>query len=218
MLRKLTLLLIAAVAFSQTTQVAAKQTPKPYEVPEAYEVYAAVLALENARRDPTGELLIADTTVSFDGCQDRHADKMVASVIRDYRQTNKTDWRLQEKFNIPQNYKLLSDKEIKDMMQPDPQGGFFWYFPENIQITHLSAVGFNKDKTIAFVAMDIRCGGQCGGGTSYTLQKVAGKWQEYEKPWITRVVKKEKKDVKDGEWQSYNVILKGFSSTCAWSY
>ena len=77
MLRKLTLLLIAAAAFSQTTQVAPKKPQKPYAVAEAYKVYAAVLA----QHPPEGELMIAEATVAFGDCQDSHSDKAIAPAI-----------------------------------------------------------------------------------------------------------------------------------------
>jgi len=122
---------------------------------------------------------------------------------------------LQEKFKLERSYKLLSAKGINDLKQPDPEGGFFWTFPDGVWITHLSAVGFNKDKTIAFVAMDAQCGGACGHGTSCTLQKRNGKWQKYE-PYVPPVVVKGKKD-QNGEVH-FTVRSVPGASYCAWYY
>ncbi len=211
MLRKLTLLLISTVAFSQTTEVAPKQPPKPYDVPEAFEVYAAVLALH----PPEGELIISEDTVPFNGCQDPRPDKVVGPAIADYKKTNKAAWYLRKGSGFGRDYKLLSAGEIEALKKPDPRGDFFWRFPDGIWLTRFSAVGFNKNKTIAFVAMDGSCGSLCGHGTSYTLQKVDGKWREYERPGKTKVVKSWKDA--NGDYH-YRIVGRVFGSSCAWAH
>jgi len=199
------------VAFTLAAQSTKEPPAKAYDVPEAYEVYAAVLALD----PPKGDLLIAESTVPFNSCQDAHSDKSVASAIADYKRTNKDSWLLQKKFDRGRNYKLLSQKEISDLKQPDPKGGFFWYFPDETEITHLSAVGFNANKTVAFVEMDVQCGGLCGRGTSYALEKRDGKWQEWKDHRTAKVTKRKKNP--DGSW---TVALSGgpYIGYCGWNY
>jgi hypothetical protein len=196
MFRKFALLLIAGMAFSQATGGESKRSPKPYDVAKAYEVYSALLTLH----PPEGELMIATATVPFQGCLDSH-NKSIASAIADYRKTNKTAWQLQPKFDLGRNYRLLSQKEIDTLRQPDPAGGFFWRFPDGVSIIHLSAVGFSGDKTIAFVGMDSACGGQCGDGGPFVFQNRNGKWLKYDPPPVKN---------SDGTFQ--------FESICGWSY
>jgi hypothetical protein len=178
MLRKLTLLLITAVAFSQTTQVAPKQPPKPYELPEAYEVYAALLTSKKNDKYSAAELLIAQDTVPFHECLDRNSYEPALSAIEEYNKVNRTNWRLQQKFNLDRQYKLLSATEISGLWQHDPERRSSGTLSGGVRIISLSAVGFNPDKTIAFVAMSSVCGNLCGYGETRILQKRDGKWDD----------------------------------------
>jgi len=206
MLRFFTVCLLALFSYAQDTT---QDDVKSYEDDEAYSVYSAVLALEK----PGGEVLIADTTVPFHDCAEPRSDKPVDSAIKHYKHLNQTRWQLLRKFNLEQVYRLLSAEEIKNLHQADPQGGFFWSFPEGIEIRHFSAVGFNAQKTIAFLETDVQCGGLCGHGQPYVLVKRDGKWEEYQgkEPKIKKL-----KKLKDG---SYKVAMQHFGfSFCGWSY
>jgi len=204
MLRSLSVLFLPLLFVGQNT----KEDIKPYDDGEAYNVYSAVLEVEKSK----GELLIDDTTIPFKHCLEPHSDKPVDAAIKNYKHTNQTRWRLQHKFNSKQNYRLVSSEEIERLQQPDPQGGFFWRFPEGVMIRHFSAVGFNRDKTLAFVETDLVCGGQCGRGQPYVLQRRDGKWQEYEGK-APKVVKRKK--TSDGV---YEVTMKSFVGYCGWAY
>jgi hypothetical protein len=183
-------------AFAVFAQSANEPEPKPYDLQDAYDVYAAALVLDHSK----GKLLIADTTSSFNQCLDSHSDKAADSAITDYKKRNNARWRLQRKFELKRDYQLLSSKEVEKLRQPDPKGGFFWYFPPGVEIIHFSAVGFNADRTIAFVEMDVVCGGVCGHGSPFLLQKRNSKWSEYSPSW-------------DGNPDKFPVI-----STCSWNY
>jgi len=187
-------LFFAFVAFAQSGK---EREPKPYDIQEAYDVYAAALAMDDVK----GKLLIADTTVPFNECLDPRSDKLADAAIDDYKETNKARWRLLPKFGLKRNYQLLSSEDIKRLQRSDPKGGFFWYFPPGVKLIHFSAVGFNADRTIAFVEMDVQCGGLCGHGSPFLLQKRKGKWGEYSPPWVENP---------DG-------TIQGITS-CSWNY
>jgi hypothetical protein len=205
MSRNLAFLLGALALFGQTI----KETPaKTYEVPEAYEVYAAALALDHVEGDESRELLIADTTVPFSHCLETRSDRQVDAAIEDYKKANRVKWLLERKLKLGRTYKLLSTKEIEALRLPDPQGGFFWRFPEAVRIRSISAVGFNANKTVAVVEMDFECGGQCGHGAPFILQKHKGEWRRYSPP-PPPLVKNP-----DG---TYTVEMSG-GSACQWSY
>jgi hypothetical protein len=206
MMRSLSFLLFTVALSAQITK---RPEPKPYADPEAYRVYAAALQLEHRE----GELLIAERSVPFRQCLDSRSDKVVGAVIKQYEKTNQTVWHLQDKF-LDRDYRLISEKEIAALRRPDPEGGFFWTFPNGMSITHLSAVGFNATKAVAFVAIDFQCGGVCGAGRSYILEKRANKWQEYESKLAPRVIKRKKN--KDG---TEILTMRGPTlSSCTWNY
>lgn len=200
--------LICSLVFSSST--ANQGQIKPYDVPEAYAVYSAVLALEHSE----GELLIADTTVPFNHCLEHRSDKAVDSVITDYKKVNRTLWRLLGNVSLGQNYKMLSVGEIHALQQPDPKKGFFWYFPEGTAVIHFSAVGFNAARTIAFVELDFQCGGLCGHGRPYVLEKREGQWQEYDESrnWKFGKLKKNKDGTFTGTMSGPGI------SVCSWNY
>jgi hypothetical protein len=164
-------------------------------------VYASALTLDHVEGDESRELIIADTTVPFDHCLESRSDKEVDAAIKDYKKANRFKWLLERKLKLGRTYKLLSIAEIEKLQIPDPQGGFFWRFPEAVTIRSLSAVGFNADKTVAVVEMDFECGGQCGHGGPFILQKQKGKWIRYSPPAVR---------TPDGSW-----TLPG---SCGWSY
>jgi hypothetical protein len=198
------------IALTLTAQTNTEHVLNPYEDSEAPKVYAAVLALEH----PDGALLIADTTVPFNSCLEPRHDKAVDSAISDYKKANRNVFRLNQSLNLGREYKLLSAKEIKAMEQPDPEGGFFWRFPEGTAIVHLSAVGFNASRTIAFVNVDSQCGGLCGHGQPYVLEKRDGQWQKYDESrnWKFGKLKKNK----DG---TFSGTMRGpVATTCGWNY
>jgi hypothetical protein len=63
--------------------------------------------------------------------------------------------------------------------------------------------------------MDVQCGGLCGHGTTYVMQKVAGKWKRYQPPMTTKLVKR--KGEKGGT-QTYDVIWGESLTDCYWNY
>jgi hypothetical protein len=201
-------LLFMAIAVS--AQPGPESVPKPYDVQEAYEVYAAALTLDHAK----GELLIGDTTLPIKNCLDPRSDKLVDAAIADYKEANESIWQLQRNFKLKSAYKLLSSSEIKDLQKPDPKG-FNWTLSHGTGIRHFSAVGFNSEKTIAFVEMDFVCGGLCGHGQPYVLQKRNGRWQEYRQDMALH--KTDCKENKDGT-STCTVDGPLFTTYCYWNY
>jgi hypothetical protein len=191
----LLLLFVPLVLCSQST---IQDEIKPYEDGEAYSVYSAVLEQEKAKND----FVIGDTTVPFNGCLDSRSDKPVDAAIEDYKKMNRSRWGLGYHFALKGPYKLVSRKEADELLQPDKRTGT-WHFSASDGIRHFSAVGFSADKSIAFVEMDVACGGLCGHGGPFILQRKKGKWVEYVRPAIQNA---------DGSW-----TLPG-ASVCGWFY
>jgi hypothetical protein len=187
---------ICLLALLSSVQDATKDDVKPYEDGESYNVYSAVLALQKEK----GNLLIADTTTHFNSCLDSDSDRLARQAIDDYQKVNQTKWSLGHHFAINRPYRLLSQEEISKLLEPDKKSDN-WPLSPYHGIHRFSAVGFNADKTIAFVEMDVICGGLCGHGSPYTLQKKNGKWVHYSPPPVEN---------SDGTMT--------FSGTCGWFY
>lgn len=179
------------------TQSANEQKAKPYEVTDAYSVYSAVLAQEKT----TGRILINETTVPFNECLEPSFNKQVNSAIQDYKRANQSIFALQHKFNLKRDYQLLSANERKRLRQNGSPNIFGWTLPEAKSIYSFSAVGFSPDKTIAFLEMDVVCGGMCGHGSPLVLQKRKGRWMEFRVP---------PKQNSDRRYQ--------FTASCSWNY
>ena len=138
------------------------QTPEPYNVPEAYEIYATILPGEwpwAVNHD--ARLTIVEETKFYDMClaPAGKSKPVLGPAISDYLRVNQRPWLLQRKFEIEKPYDLISKS-----------ASFTRSFSE------LSAVGFNADKTIAIVYAGHHCGSPCGGGGFHVLQKRDNKW------------------------------------------
>ena len=168
---------VCVLALFSYAQDTTKDDVKLYDDGEAYSVYSAVLALDKEE----GDLLIADTTAHFTSCIDSDSDRLVQQAIDDYQKTNQTKWRLGHHFAINRPYRLLSKEEADKLLEPNKRTGG-WPLSPYHGIHRFSAVGFSADRTIAFVEMDVICGGLCGHGRPHTLQKKKGHWVRYSPP------------------------------------
>ena len=102
-------------------------------------------------------------------------------MIASYKAANKTPKVLEDKFDIPIKYELLSSTVLRAMFDAKGIEGwktFYEKYPGSGGIVLLSAVGFSSDGSLAMVYMGHSCGGLCGGGTTHILRKIDGKWTE----------------------------------------
>jgi CubicO group peptidase (beta-lactamase class C family) len=175
-----TLLALASVQANSSTTP--KDPPPGYDLPEAYEVYSAILPSEWSWKDAKAKwLVIRQATTAYEMClsPDAASQQLIGPAIADYVQQNKQPWLLQRKFDIEKPYTLLSANEETAAFQSSPGGwqGFYQMYADSGGIIELSAVGLNADKTVAVVYSGHHCGSLCGGGGFQVLQKKAGKWQ-----------------------------------------
>jgi hypothetical protein len=151
-----------------------------YDVPEAYEVYSAILPTESSwKYGRTKWLVIRATTTTNEMClsPDESSRKVIGTAIADYLEQNKVSRMLQRKFNlgtIP--YTLLTPAEERAAVQGYPGGwqGFNQMYADSGGLLQLSAVGFNADKTIAVVYLAQQ------SSSFHVLQKKIGKWEPVE--------------------------------------
>jgi len=175
--------LIGSLAvFSQDTG-SDRPAPEAYNVPEAYEIYAAILPNEWTWKDAhSPALLIQMETTAYGMCihPDKESEDLLGPVIANYNEVNRKIWLLQRNFDIEKPYDLVPKKDIRHVLENDAVAGvetFREEHPRYVGSLELSAVGFNPEKTVAVVYVGHDCGWLCGGGGFRVLEKKDGKWQ-----------------------------------------
>ena len=146
-----------------------------YQLDEAYRVYETILPNEESYSFAKGTLVLQLETGPLNnspyGCLSDEASRKFRDATTDFATANAKSWTLQPKFKLEKPYQLVSSEAIHraDFQKQYPSSGGF--------IT-LSAVGFNKPKTLAIVYSESSCGGLCGSFRFHLLERVQGKWKE----------------------------------------
>jgi hypothetical protein len=192
----LSLIAVTILALLLSAWGVARQSIKaaPYENPDAYGVYSAVLSMGGQWNDskslvilkelPPKEWPIGSPRDALHG--DNEFLGAFESVFRAFDHTNKESLFLENRFAIHKPYQLVGSSELQaafhstvPSVRLDGWEGFRQNFPNSTGYLILSAVGFNPKKTIAVVFVDYRCGGLCGSARYYELQKRDGDWINY---------------------------------------
>lgn len=151
---------------------------------EDYAVYSTLIKKMIIRNsNPTKAINISDTVPFIDEdfiivdesktftieeqIQEMKEDYALAneSTLRDFITKQHPPLKLQSKFDFSFQYNLVNEKRIKDN-----EGRAFK------QVISFPRVGFNEDKTQAFVGINYYCG-LCGFGSYVLLEKQNGIWQ-----------------------------------------
>jgi hypothetical protein len=191
LLLPLVLTALVAVSPMRSDTDQSRTSPGPYEDPDAYEVYSAVLSRNGQWQDsksllilqniPPKEWPIGMPQGALQG--DGEFTKRFEGIFKSFEQANREPLLLQYHFAVPKRYQIVSASESEAAFhRPAPNAivdgweGFRQSFPDSGGYVILSAVGFNSEKTIALVYIDYRCGGLCGSSRYYTLEKRDGRW------------------------------------------
>jgi hypothetical protein len=156
---------------------------KPYDLDEAYRVYSVLLPQEESYGFAKGTVVIQQETVSDQrasgACLTAESADKFKDAISDFERANSRPWLLQRQFTIQKPYELVSSDAIKLSFNEHGADwdGFYKSHPGSGGFLALSAVGFNKDKTLAIVYVGSACGSLCGRWGFHLLEKVGGKWQ-----------------------------------------
>ncbi len=128
---------------------------------------------------PTEEQKAEYTQTFLDG-QLKEMPEAQAETLIDYL---KRDERLRAMRPLPGigvRQVLVSDEEVGRFFPESGVGlgwtGFYLAYPDSPGVITFSSVGFNSDRTQAFVYIGVSCGGLCGQGGHALLQKRGGKW------------------------------------------
>jgi hypothetical protein len=178
----LAILLPAALLLGQT-QTREKETPQPYTISEAYEVYSAILADESERSRST-KLVIAQETRKFEMClkpADRESNMTLEPAIADYNEQNRKPLLLQWNLQIDMPYTLVPQSVLDAFFRKGGSGweGFRKSYPQSESWISLSAVGFNLDRTLAIVYITRDHGPMGGNGVLKVLKIEDGQWKPF---------------------------------------
>jgi hypothetical protein len=186
-MKKGTLLLLMFLSCSSV--LVGQEKPKSYDDRDAYEVYAAIIGDEwPISAAKATQLVIQAETTMFPHrpmcLKPAPGDEStLGALITSYLKANEKPRLLQRKFRVELPYEVVSKSVLDEFFPKDVDGWprFHARYPNSGGFIHMSAVGFNPDKTLALVYMGHWCAGLCGGGTHHLLEKKDGKWVEI--PW-----------------------------------
>lgn len=155
----------------------------PDNDPEAYAVYSAVLPhVWTVQIAQASHYAILHQTASLELklTPRGESEKKMRGAMQSYERLNGHKWRLQPRFKLDLPYELIStsafNAEIQRALQQHAELDFDSLYPGAHGVIELSAVGFNRAKTVAVVQMHWLCGSTCGGAEMYVMEKKDGNW------------------------------------------
>jgi hypothetical protein len=159
---------------------AQNSTSEHYDNEDAYEIYSLLLPGEQSYSFAKSTLVIQLETVGFVKLDDDCLTPQVALEFKDAIEGYKRHTEpmlLQRKFKIDKPYELVSTEAIGTLIKNYNWNSFYKQYPDSGGIIRLSAVGFNRQKTLAIVDTGSSCNNQCGRGSLHLLKKIDGKWK-----------------------------------------
>jgi hypothetical protein len=188
MVRSLVAIVLAAAAAGLgAVQIPAGQTL--IDDPEAYVVYATLIASEIPAKPSRKQLVIQRETVINKDCivSGGALDTDWKPVADDFKIQNARVRFIAPDRDLRRSYIVVPQKELLAYFtkQGDRWPAFYERHPDSGGIVELSAVGFNAARTRAMVYVAHSCGDLCGGGSYHLLEKVNGKWDEAAVPGVS---------------------------------
>ena len=162
------LLLVALVAGNAQSSFSGQDRDRKEVSTDSYAVYSAILTQHYGSwfRQKEPILVLPYTVLEPQGHQGCRTQAQQSAVVQDLLRmllAEKEQFRIAAKFRLPGPYKVLTGKaEIRENHEP---GAVF-----------LSAVGFSRDSSKAIVLVGHNCGGLCGDGYVWILDKRKGNW------------------------------------------
>ncbi len=158
---------------------------------EEYSVYASLLEQKFIR--PENKQLVIRKQTMIDDFDDKgmrtkildYSKLFAEETTCDFEIRNKKPTELSDKFNLNVKIKFLVQEEIKEIfganhpLSAEQEGweSFRKKYPTTRWVITFSRVGFNREKTKAFVFVGDACGPLCGEGNAYLLLKKDNIWK-----------------------------------------
>ena len=173
-------MLLSILLMSAFWTVPSQSAPGNYDEAEAYEIYALILSSEYRFKNAK-QFVIRRETDSYQMClkPNPEFEERLGPAIAAYVELNKKEWLLQPKLRVDRLYQLVGKDRFKMIFDQGSWEAYYAEYPQSQGFIQFSAVGFNKDQTVAVVYMGYGCCGLCGAGQFYVLEKVNGKWKPF---------------------------------------
>jgi hypothetical protein len=140
---------------------------------EAYEVYSALYQAPMQEALAFAEDSVTDIPQVNGNCL-RPTTAQEQEMTGAFVAANQQSHRWEQKFSIPQGYRLLPQSELDQVH-------------EHLRYVRLLGVpGFDHDHTRALVSVIKSCGRLCGSGGIFAVEKRAGTWQRSQTTDFTR--------------------------------
>jgi hypothetical protein len=173
----------AIVAFASIFCLAAlgqNSAAPEYDDQDAYEIYSVLLPSEQSYGFAKGALVIQQETgasITLDNsCLAPEAAHEFKEAIEDYRRHTEP-MLLQRRFEIDKPYELVSPETIGTLIKNHNWDNFYKRYPDSGGIIWVTAVGFNRQKTLAIVFTGSYCNDLCGRGSFALLKRIDGRWK-----------------------------------------
>ena len=144
---------------------------------EEYAVYSALI--NSTFLHPKTDLAILQAHTEFDQSFDI-PQEFKEDLLPKIQQTE----TIERRFDLRVKYVLLDTDQIDTLFKADLGRGWERYlkqYPNATGLLAFSRVGFDRAHNKAYVHARQTCGGLCGAGCSFVLEKVNGSWQVKEK-------------------------------------
>lgn len=150
----------------------------PSEFKEDYAVYSAILD----DLGYAGEVVISEYTTIKPVLDLKNissiSSNLTQDVIEDFEKKNKKTQKLADEFTSEVQVIILNENDQAELFHKSRYGWekFYKKYPNAVDLTSFSRVGFNREKTQALVYSSNRCGFQCEGEMVAFLEKENDKW------------------------------------------
>jgi hypothetical protein len=160
--------------------------------PEAYEVYSAIY--QTPSQPPTDEPLVFAAQSRTDipqvgGSCLKPTTPTENEMTEDFVGANQQSHLWDQKFTIPQSYKLLSPADTGQaqacLQAHDSTSGRCAAFKQVHHVRFLGVPGFDRAHTHALVSVIKSCGGFCGSGGIFEVEKAGNTWRRSEPTTLT---------------------------------
>lgn len=145
---------------------------------EEYAVYSDLI--NSTFLHPKTDLAIIQAHTEFD-CESVDIPQEFREDLLPKIQRSET---IERRLDLRVKYVLLDHDQIENLFKKDLGRGWerYWkQYPNATGFLGFSRVGFDRTHDKAYVYARETCGGLCGDGYSFVLEKVNGRWQVKEK-------------------------------------
>jgi hypothetical protein len=137
---------------------------------------------------PVNKLVILDSTStisveSLTGLADFHKlPEVDSALIRDFALRNREPHSLNalKALSGKLTITLVEGKVLRSLPRGEPEKyweAFYKFYPRSTGHISLSSIGYNKDRSVAMLIVDLGCASLCGSGDVVTLRRVGAQWR-----------------------------------------